>query len=85
MWDVNTSFNLINDSFDKLGLDYFLDRNLYSTAVKPVSTSFTSDSPTSSTYSDISTSTSSFSNISNPSSTSYSGVSTVGSTTWSTA
>tara|TARA_R100000152_G_C6779757_1_gene211706 strand:+ start:2330 stop:2587 length:258 start_codon:yes stop_codon:yes gene_type:complete len=83
MWDVNSSFNLIDESFDKLGLDYFLDRNLYDTVSAALSTSFTSKTPSKPTYSNTSSSSATFSNVNSPASTSYSTVSNPQSTTWS--
>lgn len=83
MWDVNSSFNLIDESFDKLGLDYFLDRNLYSIVSGAISTSFTSKTVTKPTYSNTSLVSSNISNATTPASTTYSTTSNPQSTTWS--
>lgn len=83
MWDVNSSFNLIDESFDKLGLDYFLDRNLYSTVSGAISTSFTDKTVIKPTYSNTSVVSSNFSNVATPTSTVYSTASNPQSTTWS--
>jgi len=83
MWDVNSSFNLINLAFNKLDESSFFDRNLFQTIAGIASTSFTSVGTPTTTYSGVSNQSGIWSQQTVPSSPSFSNVANATTTTWS--